>query len=247
MSQHLTSLFVSDYSILLAHDGEEGIKKAIDEIPDIIISDLMMPVMDGQTFLKAVKNDPKTSHIPFVMLTANHLEQEKLKGLEQRVDDYLTKPFSIDELKLKVKNLIQVREQLKSKYQNSKVEGVPDLPTINETEQRFWVQLNEVVQENLSNAHFSADDFAKSMFMSRMQLHRKLKALTGMSSSIYIRNERLKVAHKMLSSNDLSIANVAYEVGFTSPSYFSHSFKEKYGIQPKVILNSKKQDALKTE
>ncbi len=239
MRQHLEALFKDEYAIILANDGQDGLAKAKQYIPDIIISDLLMPVMDGQDFLKAVKGDAKTSHIPFIMLTANHLEEEKIKGLQHRVDDYMTKPFSIEEIKLKVQNLIHLREQLRIKYQSSTATEDLVLQPTNKTEAKFWTQLNEVVQKNLDNSDFSADDFAKAMFMSRMQLHRKLKALTNLSTSIFLRTERLKVAKKMLQQPDAMVAQVAYDVGFSSPSFFSKCFKEQFGVTPKEMQISR--------
>jgi len=240
MREHIKSLFVEDYHILKSANGKEGFAQAVAEIPDIIISDLMMPIMDGISLLKAIKSDIRTSHIPFLMLTANHNEQEKLKGLELRADDFLTKPFSIEEVRLKVKNHILLREQLKVKYLNSESEGISTAEPINETEDRFWKNLNEVTMQNLSDASFTTDDFAKAMHMSRMQLHRKLTSLTDLSASRFIRNERLKRGHRILLTETKSISEVAYEVGFTSPSFFTHCFKEKYGVTPSALTKQNK-------
>lgn len=235
MQQHLKAIFEDEFQILIAKNGKEGTEQALHHIPDLIISDLMMPVMDGQAFLKEVKTDTRTSHIPFIMLTANHLEHERIKGLKQRVDDYMTKPFSLEEIRLKVNNLIVMRELLRQKYQHGQeVTTLQDKP-INETEEKFWTLLKTVVQENLNNTNFSAEDFAKAMFMSRMQLHRKLKATTNLSTTIFLRTERLKVARKMLEQPDAIVANIAYDVGFSSPSFFSKCFKEQFGMTPKEM------------
>ena len=235
MHRYLTEIFDESYRILHATDGSEGLQQATELVPDLIVSDLMMPVMDGQQLLKKVRQNEKTSHIPFIMLTANQQEQAKLDGLQAGADDYLTKPFSVEEIKLKVQNLILTREQLRHKYEAEQRIPTSRLIT-NEAEQNFWNRLETVVRENLSNAHFSAEDFARAMHMSRMQLHRKLKALTNESANRFLRNQRLKQASTLIQNPEWSVSDVAYEVGFTSPSYFSKCFKEKYGVAPKEYV-----------
>jgi len=197
MRTHLQQLFSNDYRIIMAVDGEQGLEMAQEYVPDLVISDLMMPRMDGKEFLKELRSDIKTSHIPFIMLTANQLEQEKLSSIQYGVDDFMTKPFSIDEIKLKVENLIRLRQQLRQKYAESNVVNVEKLAA-NDADARFWQQVKEVMNEQLDNSDFSAEDFARACHMSRMQLHRKLKALTGWSAADFVRHQRVEAAAQML-------------------------------------------------
>lgn len=231
MQWHLQSLFSEQYSIVMANNGEEALALAREHIPDLILSDLMMPTMTGQELLEELKSDPRTSHIPFVMLTANHEEIVKIKGLSQGADDFLTKPFSLNELQLKVFNLIQSRAVLREKY-SAQEEKLPDAFFENEADKQFWEQINDVIATNLDNTTFTAEDFAKSMYMSRMQLHRKLKALTNLSTSLFLRKERLKASRKLLKNPSASITTVAFDVGFNSVSFFGKCFKEEFGMTP---------------
>ena len=231
MRKHLNLLFKDEYHIIEASEGKEGLELAQKLIPDLILSDLMMPQMDGQELLTELKKNEKTSHIPFIMLTANYEEENRLKGLNIGVDDYMLKPFSTDELKLKVHNLIRLREQLKQRYQK---EGMinPERLAQNETEKNFWIRIKDVLNNQLENPDFNASDFAKAMNMSRMQLHRKLTALTSMSTTSFLRHQRLIIAGQLIRQGNRSVSDVAYSVGFSNPEYFSKSFKKLYGVSP---------------
>ncbi len=237
MRKYLDRLFDSEYRIVSAPDGQKGIEAARKYIPDIIISDLMMPVMNGHEFLSEVKRDHKTSHIPFIMLTANHNEVEKLKGLKTGADDFITKPFSQEELRTRVENLIRSREMIREKYLESSFIN-PDLLSKNDADKQFWRNIQSVLKSHLGNSNFTINDFAQAMYMSRMQLHRKLKALTNLSASAFLRNQRLKTARNLLRTSQLSVSEIAYEVGFSSPFYFSTCFKEVYGVTPKAFAQS---------
>ena len=209
----------------------KGLQLARENIPDLILSDLMMPNLSGKELLEKVRSDPATSHIPFIMLTANQLEEEKLQSLTLGVDDFMTKPFSLAEIRLKVKNLLELQDRWKERFQQ---EGIllPLTGDLNEVEKSFRQALNTVMEEELDNAAFSAEDFAKAMHMSRMQLHRKLKALTGQSTSQFIRQYRLHIAALRLKKAEGNISDIAYSVGFSNPNYFSKCFKEMYGVSP---------------
>ncbi|NND07309.1 MAG: response regulator, partial [Saprospiraceae bacterium] len=237
MRAHLQQLFSDDYRILLAADGIQGMEMAARFVPDLVISDLMMPNMDGRELLLRLRGDPKTSHIPFIMLTANQLDQEKLESIQAGVDDFMTKPFSIDEIRVKVENLIRLRQRLREKYAGSSVVDAEKIAA-NDIEQQFWSQVKEVINENLDNVDFSMGDFARAMHMSRMQLHRKLKALTGTSAAAFLRSQRIKAAAQMLKQNNSSVTDVAFDVGFSSPFYFSKCFKEQYGMAPREYAKS---------
>ena len=233
MQLYIQHVFQNDYRIITAKNGQEGWDLSLQYIPDLILSDLMMPVLDGNGLLNKVREDERTSHIPFIMLTANHMEASKLNSLQFGADDYMTKPFSEDELLLKVQNQIATRKVLMEKYQKQESDSF-EISVISpvKADQEFWLRLEQVVESNLSNVHFTADEFAKSMLMSRMQLHRKLKALTNLSASAFIRTQRLKEAAKMMRETSMTVSEVAYAVGFSSPFYFSKCFKEMYNQVP---------------
>ena len=231
MRLHLQSLFNPEYRLLTAANGETAISLAEKYVPDLILSDLMMPVMDGQELLQKVRQNPRTSHIPFVILTANHSEEEKLRSLKTGADDFLTKPFSPEELALRIRNLIDLRQKIRQQYQsNSLLEQRANVK--NEGEKQFWEQIYQILKSNLSNEDFTTEQFARAMHMSRMQLHRKLKALTNHSTSSFLKDQRLKSAAHLLRTTKMGITEVAYEVGFSNPTYFTTSFKEQFGVPP---------------
>lgn len=234
MREYLQALFAQEYRIMTAENGQSGLDLARQLVPDLIISDLMMPEINGHELLQAIKSDPYTSHIPFIMLTANHLETEKLASLKSGADDYITKPFSLAEIKIKVQNMIRVRDNLKEKYR-TQISIDSEKIVTNETDKAFWEKLHEVIRTHLDNTDFSAEDFARSMHMSRMQLHRKLKATTGFSATGFLRHERLKAGADLIRKGAL-VNEAAYSVGFTSPFYFTRCFKETFGVVPSEYL-----------
>ena len=225
----LKSIFKDAYKIEEAINGEQGIKKAIKLIPDIIISDIMMPKTDGIILCNSLKNDERTSHIPIILLTAKSGNANEIEGLKTGADDYVVKPFNSEKLKIKVNNLIQLRLKLQQRFSQSL--ELKDI-TVTTVEQLFLNKLKEVLNDNITNSIFSSEVFSKKMLMSRMQLHRKLKALTGLSTTEFIRSERLKLAKQLLQTSDLSISEIGYQVGFNTPSYFIKCFKKTYNITP---------------
>ncbi len=228
----IVRLFKSQFNIYEANNGKEGIKLALSVIPDIIISDLMMPKTDGIILSKTLKSDQKTSHIPIVLLTAKSGFKNEIEGLQTGADDYIVKPFNTDVLQLKINNLIKVRQQLQHKYSTGT--ALLDLAQT-PTEKKFFTKLNEVLKTELTNPDFNVQTFSKHMYMSRMQLHRKLKATTGYSATEFIRIERLKIAKQLVLQGDLSIAEISYEVGFNSPSYFIKCFKKAFNCTPSEL------------
>jgi signal transduction histidine kinase/DNA-binding response OmpR family regulator/ligand-binding sensor domain-containing protein len=233
-----------EYLVEEASNGEEGVKKAEEIIPDLIISDIMMPVMDGYEMTKLLKNNVKTNHIPVIVLTAKSDQESKLEGLETGADDYLVKPFNIKELKVRIRNLIGLRKKLQEIYSKSASfflsgsnpaagEKFTELDhPISKANEKFTRQAAEVVQRHLSEEDFTIEDFSREVAMSRAQLHRKLKAITGKSASKYIRSIRLGVAKKMIEQQEGNISEIAYSVGFSSPIYFSKCFKDEFGYSP---------------
>ncbi|QCX39079.1 response regulator [Aureibaculum algae] len=234
--QFTRSIFENDYKILEANNGERGIKKAISNIPDIIISDVMMPVKNGIELCDTLKNDERTSHIPIILLTAKVGEEHEVKGLTTGADVYLTKPFSSKKLKLHVQKLIELRRQLRSKYSQEFEIKAKDI-SVTSVDQQFFKRVQKVLDEQLTNPAFNSNTFVTAMQMSRMQLHRKLKALTGLTTSEFIRSQRLKLSLNYLKNSDLSVSDIAYQIGFNTPSYFIKCFKETYNCTPTVYIS----------
>lgn len=228
---YVSNIFRPEYSILTAENGETGIEQARRHVPDIIISDVMMPVTDGITLSNTLKTDERTSHIPIVLLTAKAGAQNELEGLKMGIDDYITKPFKEEMLVLKVANLLQARDRLREKYSREIILKPQDI-AVNSTDELFLKRLQKVLDEQLIDISFNSEAFGKAIGMSRMHLHRKLKALTGLTTSEFIRSQRLKLAAKMLTESDMNVSEIGYSVGFNNHAYFSKSFKDLYNCSP---------------
>jgi YesN/AraC family two-component response regulator len=228
-----------NFQIEEASNGEQGVRKAKNIIPDLIISDIMMPKMDGNELTRTLKNDEKTSHIPIILLTAKSEQESKLEGLETGADDYLTKPFDTKELRIRIKNLINIRRELQKKY--CKGDYIPgkkeEEKKLSNLEEQFMHKVMEVIEGHISEEEFSIEQFGKEVGMSRVQLHRKLKALSGKSASNYLRSVRLSRAKKLIKEEKGNISEIAYSVGFSSPAYFTRCFKEEYGYPPSDLAN----------
>jgi signal transduction histidine kinase/ligand-binding sensor domain-containing protein/AraC-like DNA-binding protein len=238
MRQYIRESLNGNYLIEEAVNGEQGVRKAEKIIPDLIISDMMMPKMDGNQLVKILKNDEKTSHIPIILLTAKAGQEDKLEGLETGADDYLTKPFDIKELQIRIKNLINIRKTLQEKF--IKVDYVPKLnwkklPSIDE---QFINKVLKVIEDHISEEKFNIESLGDEVGMSKTQFYRKLKAITGMPASIYLRTIRLSKAKKMIEGRQGTISEIAYSVGFSSPSYFTKCFKDEFGYPPSETDNS---------
>ena len=234
----LKDIFKQNYQILEADDGEKALKIAQTAIPDCIISDVMMPKMDGFEFTKAIKNSELTSFIPVILLTAKTSDEARLEGLKSTADVYLTKPFNNEIVKETVKQLINERKKLQERYSQELVLKPTDI-VINSVDEKFIERLQKALDDNVSNSEYSSDDFAKDAQMSRMQLHRKLKTLFGVSATEFLRNERLKIAAELLKKGNGNISDVAYGVGFSDVSYFSKCFKEVYQCTPTEFIERK--------
>jgi len=235
----LREIFKTDYRILEAKDGEEALQVALKEIPDCIISDVMMPKMDGFEFTKQTKNNELTSFIPVILLTAKTSDEAHLEGLKSTADAYLTKPFNNEIVKSTVNQLIAERKKLHLRYSQELILKPVDI-VVNSVDEKFIEKLQHILKKELSNSEFSMEDFATSTGMSRMQLHRKLKSLLGVSATEFLRNERLKLAAELLKKGNGNISEIAYAVGFNDVSYFSKCFKEMFSATPSDYLNSKK-------
>ena len=227
----LKDIFKENYQIIEAADGEQALKIAKKEIPDCIISDVMMPKMDGFEFTKQIKTNELTSFIPVILLTAKTSDEAHLEGLKSTADAFLTKPFNNEILKATVLQLIAERKKLHTRYSQELILRPVDI-VINSVEEKFIEKLQLILNKELANSEFSSDDFAASIGMSRMQLHRKLKSLLGVSTSEFLRNERLKASTELLKKGKANISEIAYSVGFNDVSYFSKCFKEMYHCTP---------------
>ena len=236
---YLKRCLENEYSLLYAANGYEGIELAFKKIPDIIISDVMMPMMDGYEVCDALKKDERTNHIPIIMLTAKAAPQDKLKGLSLGADAYLTKPFEKEELLIRLNKLMEIRQTLQLKYQinNNINESNFTKPLVETKKDPFLIKIESLTKEHLADDAFSGKELAKLLFLSDSQVYRKIKAVTGMSTAIFIRFIRVEKGKELLISTDLSVSEIAYRVGFKSPVYFGQVFKETFGKSPSDIRN----------
>lgn len=222
------------YQVLEAENGLIGLEKAYALIPDLIISDWMMPEMDGITICTRLKADERTSHIPIIMLTALATDQARIQGLETGADDYLTKPFDNRELLVRIHNLIESRRQLRERFSRELHLGPRKIP-VTSMDEKFLEKVMEAVETHLGDPDFSMEKFGQQVSLSRMQLHRKLKALTGESPGDFLRSMRLKRAKSLLEAQSGNVSEVAYSVGFNNLSYFSKCYREAFGISPSML------------
>lgn len=222
------------YRIIEAANGTEGFSAASDSIPDLIISDVMMPKMDGYEFCKKIKNDQRTSHIPVILLTARAGEKDKYTGLKTGADEYLTKPFSSEELILRIENLIESRRRLREKYSTNVAIKPTDI-AVTPVDKKFLEHVLTVIDAHINDSGFSVEIFAKLVNMSQSQMHRKLKAVTNMSANQFIRSIRMQRALDLLKKNAGNIAEVAYMVGYEDPGYFTRTFKNYFQYLPSEV------------
>jgi signal transduction histidine kinase/DNA-binding response OmpR family regulator/streptogramin lyase len=221
-----------DYRILEAGNGSSGVTLATTMIPDLILTDLMMPEIDGVTLCSRLKNDERTSHIPIIMLTAKATTRDKIEGLKSGADDYLVKPFNMEELKVRISNLLEQRERLRQKYRTFREHGQAE-QEVGSIDDRFMEKINRLISENIRDFNFDAGDIHELLGMSRVHLYRKLKAITGLSPSIYLRNMRLEISARLLKNKSGNITEVSNSVGISNPSYFTKCFRNYFGISPK--------------
>lgn len=232
--QYISMFLREQYAIIEASNGQEGLKQAMKYVPDAIICDVMMPVMDGMECCRHLKSEMQTSHIPVIMLTAYAMDEQKIKGYECGADSYLTKPFNAKLLAARLQNLIENRNRLQNFFSDQT--AVPQKTTLNETDKGFVEKLRKQIETNLSNPDISVEDLGAELGFSRVQLYRKTKALTGYSPNELLRIARLKRAASLLASTEKTIAEITYEVGFSSPSYFTRCYKEYFGESPTEYL-----------
>ncbi len=229
--RHYLAMTLQSYSISHAVNGTEGLALAEQIIPDLIITDVMMPGMDGYQLCKLVKSNRITSHIPVIMLTARVERESVLTGLDIGADDYLSKPFDEDELRLIVRNRIDEQRKMRERYARE-ITLEPRHVSVSSMDEKFLQNALSIIETHMDDEHFSIEDFARQVGYSEVQFYRKIKALTGQTPSIFLRTIRLKRAADLLSKKFDSIAQIAYSVGFSNVSYFNRCFKEQFGVTP---------------
>jgi ligand-binding sensor domain-containing protein/signal transduction histidine kinase/DNA-binding response OmpR family regulator len=238
----IRSHFEPVYKIFEAKNGQEGWEMAVRIIPDVIITDILMPDVDGYEFCRRIKKDERTSHIPVLLLTALHSKEHEIEGLSSGADDYITKPFDISILQTKVENMLQIRMSLKEKYTSQIILKPSDI-TITSPDERFLRKAIEVVERNISNSDLDIEQFATEVGVSRMQLYRKFNALTNMTVKEFIRSIRLKRAAQLLLEKKLTITEIAYAVGFRDLSHFRKSFHHEHGMSASEYIRQNSIDS----
>jgi DNA-binding response OmpR family regulator len=246
--QYLVACVSDQYRVMQAHNGRAGIEKALEHTPDLIISDVMMPEKDGFELCQTLKNDERSSHIPIVLLTAKASVESRIAGLSRGADVYLAKPFHREELMLTVANLLQSRRVMQERLRaalmvaqtatdipNAATPVAPEFLPVLETEDAFVQKLRQYVEENISNTELSMEELSRAMTMSYQNLHRKLTALTSLAPVQFIRLIRLQKAKVLLQTTRRPIGEIAFEVGFNDPKYFSRVFTEEFGRPPSAV------------
>ena len=229
--QYLSESLRGEYRLLEAENGQIGWELATDQTPDLVISDIAMPVLDGIQLSKKLKGDIRTSHIPIILLTARNSEAYQRQGFETGADAYLVKPFNLDLLKIQIQNLIRLRQELRSRWAKN-IELSPSQVQVESLDEKFLREILQIVEDNMDNFELSVEQVSREIGVSRMQLYRKLKALTGKSPNQLIRSIRLKRAAQLLSTQQYNVSEVTYMVGFQDLKYFRERFKEEFGTIP---------------
>ncbi len=237
MRNFIKDCLQSQYNTLTADNGKDGLDLAISEGPDLIISDVMMPVMDGLEFCKNIKSNINTSHTPIILLTAKNTLEDEMAGLEFGADQYISKPFNIKHLHLIIRNTLDYRKKIQNQF-NGKHMPKPKEISVTSADEKFFTKLNEILEREISNPDLTVESIATKLGLSTVHLYRKLKALAGMPPSRYIRTFRLKRAAQLLKQNKLQITEITYMVGFSEPKYFRKCFKEEFGTNPSTYKKS---------
>ena len=234
VAMYIKSLLEKEYVIHTAENGQIGIDRAIDLVPDIIISDVMMPEKDGYEVCYTLKQDERTSHIPIILLTARAGQEDRIDGLHHGADAYLTKPFQKRELMIRLKKLVELRQQLQKRFSAKPITPrIASAQASDDKESQFLQKLRRSVLEQMDKPDFGVPQLAHSALMSHTQVYRKLKALTDQTPSQFIRSIRLQKGKELLLTTDMTISEIAYEVGFSDPNYFSRTFNKEFNVPPR--------------
>ena len=243
---YLRSILKDQYHVSEAVDGKSGLSLARKTVPDMVVCDVMMPVMDGLELTREMKGDTATSHIPVILLTARSLDDQMAEGYETGADSYITKPFSAKVLLARIDNLLKSREQLRQLFASGETSATPSGSdqgvqpsasgaSIGDRDMAFIARLRDIIQRNLQDSDLNVERIGEEIGLSRVQLYRKVKALTGQSPVELVRTARLQRGKKLLETSDMTISEVAYAVGFTFPSYFTKCFRDEFNISPSDI------------
>lgn len=232
MRVYLRSILQDHYNVSEAVNGQQGLERARREVPKLVVCDVMMPVMDGLEFTRRLKADTATSHIPVILLTARSLSEQREEGYGTGADSYLTKPFTGSLLLARIDNLIHSRTLLRSLFSGNSKEEEKEEEMLGAQDQTFVTRLREVIRDNMGDSDFSVERIGEEIGLSRVQLYRKVKALTGQTPVELLRKARLERSRRLIEKTEKSVSEIAYEVGFTSPSYFNKCFKDEFGISP---------------
>lgn len=232
MRAYLRSILQDHYNVSEAVNGQQGLERARREVPKLVVCDVMMPVMDGLEFTRRLKADTATSHIPVILLTARSLSEQREEGYGTGADSYLTKPFTGSLLLARIDNLIHSRTLLRSLFSGNSKEEEEEEEMLGAQDQSFVTRLREVIRDNMGDSDFSVERIGEEIGLSRVQLYRKVKALTGQTPVELLRKARLERSRRLIEKTEKSVSEIAYEVGFTSPSYFNKCFKDEFGISP---------------
>lgn len=245
----LKNILSENYTVITASNGEEGLQHTVDDLPDLIISDVMMPVMDGLEMIRQIKENNNICHIPIIVLSAKASLDDRIAGLEQGIDDYITKPFSATYLKTRIASLLNQRKALQELYMNRLMEGkhtsspdplTPSQPQITPYDEQFMEKVMAYMEEQMDNAELTIDEFAEQLMLSRTIFYRKLKSIVGLTPVDFIREIRIKRAVQLIDSDEYNFSQVAYMTGFNDPKYFSKCFKKVIGINPSEYKERKK-------
>lgn len=229
--EYIKDCLGESYTIFEAENGLKGLLQVEEEEPDLIISDIMMPEMDGLEMTRKLKSELKTCHIPIILLTAKASQEQKLEGLEEGADSYIPKPFNRRHLQVRVKKLLELRKKLQETYRGQLVIE-EEKGQISRMDRKFLNKISKIVEDHLDKEELSVEELSEMIGLSRVHLYRKIKKLTGMSVSEFVRSLKLRLSLELIKNSGKSISEIAYEVGFSSPSYFTKSFKEQFGVSP---------------
>ncbi|MDT8886622.1 two-component regulator propeller domain-containing protein [Aquirufa sp. LEPPI-3A] len=240
MREFIGGIFDSRFQVIYADRGEDGLEKANTYLPDLVITDWMMPGMSGINLCRALRQNAKTNHIPIVILTSKSSQESQIEGMQSGADDFVSKPFNADILEIRVNTLMDAKERLRKNWQKQMIQQEFSEGKLPIFEDAFLLKATQLIIDHLSDPDFDVEDLEKGLDMSKMQLYRKLKNLTSLAGNEFIRSIRLQQAKVLLETGNLNISEVAYQVGFNDPAYFTRAFKKQYGRTPKSFINHEK-------